>query len=103
MSDWSFFLPLISKVFEKLSSKEITIFMDLLLLKYQFGFGKIFCAQHCLLVMLEKWESVADKGKVFIALLTYLSKAFDCLSHELINTKTYGISPKAQKLMHNYL
>ena len=35
----------------------------------------------CLLAMLGKWKSYVDKGKTFRALLTDLSKAFNCLSH----------------------
>ena len=37
--------------------------------------------------MLEKWKSSLDKGKAFGELLTDLSKAFGCLSHELIIAK----------------
>ena len=46
-----------------------------------------------------------DKGKVFGALLTNLSKAFDCLPHELIIAKlnAYGFKLPALKLMHSYL
>ena len=80
-------LPVSSKMFEKLLCKQITIFIDPLLSKYQCGFKKGFSAQHCLLVMLEKSKNAVDKGKVFDALLTNLSKAFDCLTHELIIAK----------------
>ena len=43
--------------------------------------------------------------KLFGALLTDLSKAFDCLSHKLIIDKlnAYGFSPTALKLIHDYL
>ena len=80
-------LQVISKIFEKLLCKQITIFIDPLLSKYQCGFRKGFSAQHCLLAMLEKWKNAVDKGKVFGALLTELSKGFDCLPHELIIAK----------------
>ena len=55
--------------------------------------------------MLEKLKNAANKGKVFSALLTDLSKAFDCLSHELIIAKlnAYGFNLPALKLMHSYL
>ena len=55
--------------------------------------------------MLEKWKSSVDKGKAFWALLTDLSKAFDCLSHELIieNLDAHGFSLSALKLMQSYL
>ena len=32
---------------------------------------------------MEKWKSAVDNKKTFGALLTDLSKAFDCLSHDL--------------------
>ena len=55
--------------------------------------------------MLEHWKSEVDKRQVFGALLTDLSKAFDCLSHELIIAKlnAYEFSLSALKLIHNYL
>ena len=49
-------LPVISKIFEKMISKQITSFMDPLLSKYQCGFRRGFSAQNCLLAMLEKWK-----------------------------------------------
>ena len=55
--------------------------------------------------MLEKWKHAVDKGKVFGALLTDLSKAFDCFSHELVIARlnAYGFNLPALKLMHSYL
>ena len=55
--------------------------------------------------MLEKWKRSIDNGKMFGALLTDLSKAFDCIDHELLIAKLnpYGFSLTALKLMHSYL
>ena len=93
-------LPVISKMLEKLLWKQITIFRDPLLSKHQCGLRKGFSALHCLLAMLEKWKNVVDKGKVFGTLLTNLSKAFDCLPHELIiaELNAYGLNLPALKL-----
>ena len=79
--------------------------MEPLLSKYQCGFRKGYSAQYCLLAMLEKWKSSIDKGKSFGALLTDLSKAFDCLSHELLLAKlhAYGFNLSALRLIHSYL
>ena len=55
--------------------------------EYQCGFRKGFSTQHCLLAMLEKWKRSIDNSKMFGALLTDLSKAFDCLDHELLIAK----------------
>ena len=55
--------------------------------------------------MLEKWKRSLDRGKVFGALLTDLSKVFDCLNHDLLIAKlnAYGFSLPALKLIHDYL
>ena len=55
--------------------------------------------------MLEKWKKAVDTKKVFGALLTDLSKAFDCLPHDLIIAKlnAYGFSLPALNLIQNYL
>ena len=62
-------LPIISKIFEKLLSKQIIIYMDKFLSKYQCEFRKADNAQHCLLAMIEKWKKALDNGNVFGALL----------------------------------
>ena len=79
--------------------------MDNFLSKHQCGFRKVHNTQYCLLKMLEKWKSAVDRGKSFGALLTDLSKAFDCLSHDLLLAKlhAYGFSLSALKLIHSYL
>ena len=55
--------------------------------------------------MLEIWKRSVDNGKAFGALLTDLSKAFDCLDHELLIAKlnAYGFSLTASKLIYDYL
>ena len=55
--------------------------------------------------MLEKWKRSVDSGKAFGALLTDLSKAFDCFNHELLIAKlnVYGFSLPALRLIHGYL
>ena len=55
--------------------------------------------------MIENWKHAVDTGKVFGALLTDLSKSFDCVCHDLLIAKLngYGLSLSALKLVHNYL
>ena len=74
----------VSKVFERMMFRQISNYMDSFFSKYQCGFRKGYNTQQCLLSMLEKWKRAADNGKTFRLLPTDLSKAFDCLSHELL-------------------
>ena len=55
--------------------------------------------------MLERWKSALDQKKFVGAILTDLSKAFDCLNHHLIIAKleAYGFSNEALFLVYNYL
>ena len=98
-------LPLISKVFEKIINKQLSIYFEEILSKFQCGFRKGFSTQHCLLLMLEKWKRAVDNNKAFGALLTYLSKAFDCISHDLLiaTLNAYELSLSALQLVHSYL
>ena len=97
--------PIISKICEKLLCKQVTFFIDPLLSCFQCGFRKGFWAQDCLLAMLEHWKSEVDRTQGLGALLMDLSKAFDCLSHELIIAKlnAYGFILSELKLIRNYL
>ena len=83
-------LPVLSKIFEKLMSKQLSTFFENNLSKIQCGFRKGYSTQHCLLLMLEKWKLAVDNNEAFGALLTDLSKAFDCLSHDLIIAKLHS-------------
>ena len=97
---------MISNIFEKLLGKQLAIFIDPLLSKYQCGFSKGFSALNIVYSQcLKNGKHAVGKGKDVGALLTCLSKAFDCLPHELIIVKLngYGFNLPALKLMHSYL
>ena len=73
--------------------------------KYQCKFSKGYNAHHGLLAMTEKLKNAMDNGNVSEALLTDLSKAFDCLPHDLLIAKlnSYGFDLTALNLIHIYL
>ena len=55
--------------------------------------------------MTEKRKIFADNGITFAALLTDLSKVFDCLQHDLTIAKPNGcgLSLSCSRLIHSYL
>ena len=73
--------------------------------KYQYGFHKGYIAQHYLIALIEKWKQSVDNVGAFGALMTDLSKEFDCLSNELLIAKldAFGFDKISLKLVHYYL
>ena len=67
--------------------------------------AKLKIRSKCVIASIEKWKSATDKGKSVGALLTDLSKAFDCLPHELLIPKlhAYVFSLAALRLVRSYL
>ena len=55
--------------------------------------------------MLEQFKEVIDRGNQFEALLTDLSKAFDCIDQEILIVKLYeyGVSSSSLNLILSYL
>ena len=97
-------LPNLPKVFERCIYNQIAQFFDKILSKHKCSFRKGHSAQHSLIVLLEKWKESVDKGHVFGALLTDISKGFDCLPHNLLIAKlnAYGFDNKVVRFVYDY-
>ena len=97
-------LPLLSKPFERILYEQIDSHTKDILLKYQGGFRKKVSSQHLLLAMFEKWKKVLDNGGSCGALLVDLSKAFDCIVHDLFLAKlrAYGFDYNSLKLINSF-
>ena len=98
-------LSALSKVFERLLYAQMVDFADTFLVPYLCGFRKGFNTQHALLRLIDICKNSLDKKGVVGALLMDLSKAFDCIDHELLIAKlnAYGFCNDAQLLIYNYL
>lgn len=98
-------LPTISKFFERAIFDQLSEFFDAifhpLLSAFRSGYG----CQTALLKIIEDWKKALDDNKFVAAILMDLSKAFDCLPHNLLllKLKTYGLSDNAVELLCSYL
>ena len=98
-------LPTVSKLFERILKDQAYAYMNKNRSPYLCGFRKGFSTQYSLMVMLEKWKRALDNKGIAGALLTDLSKAFDCRNHELLIAKmdAYGFDRESLTLKLSYL
>ena len=97
--------PIASKVFERVMFEEINLHIDKFLYAYLFGYRKGHSTEQCLISMIELWRKALDNKHNAGDVLTDLSKAFDCLYHNLLIAKleacAFDIS--ALSFINNYL
>ena len=98
-------LPVVSKLFERLMQKQMTVYIEKFLSPYLCGYRKGFNSQYALLAMIEKWKECLDKKGFAGAILMDLSKAFDTINHELLIAKleAYGFEENTLEIVHSYL
>ena len=98
-------LPSISKIFERLMFQQITSYVSNLLSPYLCGFRKGYNAQHALLRLKNMLNKSLDKKENVGLLMMDLSKAFDCIPHNLLIAKlyAYGFDKHSLRLIHSYL
>jgi hypothetical protein len=55
--------------------------------------------------IIEDWKKALDDNTLIAAILMDLSKAFDCLPHNLhlLKLEAYGLSKNSLKLLQSYL
>jgi len=98
-------LPTISKIFERAINTQLTKFFDQHFNTYLSAFRPGYGCQTTLLKIIEDWKRALDENKYVASVLMDLSKAFDCLPHDLLSLKLkyYGVSEKSLQLINSYL
>ena len=86
-------------------SDQLTDLFENIVHTFLCAFRKGHGCQTTLLRLLEDWKTALDKNQYVAAILMDLSKAFDCLPHDILLCKlsAYGLSPKSVELLRNYL
>ena len=80
------------------------MYVDGIFSQYLSGYGASYKCQDVLLHLSIYVKKAIDDGNACIALLTDLSKAFDCLPYRLLicNLRAYGLSANACELLKRY-
>ena len=98
-------LCICSKIFEKIFEQQLSDFFGNIFNPYLCAFGRGHGCQTILLMLLEDWRNALDKNQYVAAVLIDLSKAFDCLPHDISLDKlsAYGMSTDSVSLLESYL
>jgi hypothetical protein len=98
-------LPVISIFFERAINDRLVFYVSKNFYPYLSAFRSGYGCQTALLKIIEDWKNALDQHIFTAAILVELSKAFDCLPHDLLlqKLKYYGISKSALNLIQNYL
>ena len=94
-----------SKIYEKVIKDQLVSGLDKYLSPFISAYRKGYSTQHVLTRLVEEWRERLDDNYIVVAILMDLSKAFDCISHDLIIAKlaAYNIYDTALKLIFSYL
>ena len=98
-------LPVVSKIFERIMQKQVTLFTEKLLSPYLCGYRKGFSTQQALISPVERWKKNLDQKGYGGAVLMDLFKAFDTLNHDLLLPKlrAYDFDRGSLKVFHIYI
>ena len=98
-------LPCLSKIFERVIANRFNEYFEGIFQESLSAFRSGYSCQDTLLALVEKWKSTFRNYKCAGAILMDLSKAFDCMHHDLLIAKldAYGITTNSLKLLKSYL
>ena len=94
-----------SKIYERVIKNQLLHGMENVFSPQISAYRKSYNSQHVLIRLIEEWREYLDKDFVVGAVMTDLSKAFDCILHDLLIAKleAYGLDEKALSCIISYL
>ena len=98
-------LSLLSKVYERVIYEQTPYYFEPFFNEILCRFRKAHSTQHVLFKLLTSWQNSLDRGRFIGSILMDLSKAYDCLSHDLLLAKlqAYGLSKESIRSFSCYL
>ena len=73
--------------------------------KFLCGFRKRFFTQIALTKLIQKWQKSLDEKRIIGTVLIDLSKAYDCIPHDLLIAKlaAYGVDNSSLLFIYSYV
>jgi len=98
-------LTVFSKIFERYILNQMLEHVNTILSDKISAYRKGYSSQHVLLKLTEEWRKHLDRNQIVGAVLMDLSKAFDCIPHDLLIAKlsAYGFDKNTLKFFLSYL
>ena len=98
-------LNVFSKIFERWINDKMEPYINETLSIFISAYRKHYSSSHVLLRLIEEWKRNLDNKKFVGAVLMDLSKAFDCVPHDLLIAKmeAYGFDKDSLTFFYSYL
>ena len=98
-------LNVFSKIYEKVIKNQLMSYFEKYISHFISAYRKSYSTQQVLIRLLEEWRERLYKNCIVGAVLMDLSKAFDCIPHDIIIVKLapYGIERETLGLIYAYL
>ena len=98
-------LPAVSKIYERVLKDQIQPYFHEILSNILCAFRARYSTQYALIRLLEKLRRCLDSSGLVGTILVDLSKAYDCLPHDLLIAKleAYGLDINSLALLYSYL
>ena len=94
-----------TKIYERFIHNCLSSYAESFLSKFVSAYRKSYSSNHVLLKLIENWKKSLDDKNFVGTVLMDLSKAFDCIPHDLLVAKlhAYGLSNDAVTFTYSYL
>ena len=92
-------LSVFSKIFGRCLVNQMLPFIDKMMSSFSSAYRSRYSTQHVLIMLIEQWRAYLNVNKVIGGILMDLSKAFDCLPHDLLIAKLEAYELRRSSLL----
>ena len=94
-----------SKIYESVIKNQLNSVLNNIFSPYLAAYRESYSTQHVLIRLLEEWRENLDNNYTVGGVLMDLSKAFDCIPHDLLMAKlsAYRLNGNTLKYIYTYL